>query len=348
MPHRQQGRIGSAVRADIDSGVAELVADADRPRAWTLRVDGVPQSHVDLDDPLYLEFEYMRRLGHLADLAGPAGEPLRVLHLGGGGLTLARYVAAARPGSSQLAVDADGALVSLVRRLLPLDQPARRPSAGQGGAGRSSAGQGSAGRPSAGQGGTGQAGGRSGAGRSGTGRSDAARAGTERARAGRVRIRVGDARAILAEVPAGSFDLVIADLFTGSRTPAHVTTVEFATDAAAALTPSGIFAANMGDGAPLRHARARVATVRAVFRHACLIADPAVLRGRRFGNLVLAASHQELPVAALARRTASDPFPGRLIDGEELDRFASGARPVTDVLAVPSPAPPLDLFDFRS
>jgi spermidine synthase len=333
MPHRQQGRIGSAVRADIDSGVAELVADADRPRAWTLRVDGIPQSHVDLDDPLYLEFEYMRRLGHLADLAGPAGEPLRVLHLGGGGLTLARYVAAARPGSSQLAVDADGALVSLVRRLLPLDQPARRPSAGQGGAGQAG------GRSGAG---------RSGAGRSGTGRSDAARAGTERARAGRVRIRVGDARAILAEVPAGSFDLVIADLFTGSRTPAHVTTVEFATDAAAALTPSGIFAANMGDGAPLRHARARVATVRAVFRHACLIADPAVLRGRRFGNLVLAASHQELPVAALARRTASDPFPGRLIDGEELDRFASGARPVTDVLAVPSPAPPLDLFDFRS
>jgi spermidine synthase len=235
MPHRQQGRIGSAVRADIDSGVAELVADADRPRAWTLRVDGVPQSHVDLDDPLYLEFEYMRRLGHLADLAGPAGEPLRVLHLGGGGLTLARYVAAARPGSSQLAVDADGALVSLVRRLLPLDQPARRPSAGQGGAGQAG------GRSGAG---------RSGAGRSGTGRSDAARAGTERARAGRVRIRVGDARAILAEVPAGSFDLVIADLFTGSRTPAHVTTVEFATDAAAALTPSGIFAANMGDGAP--------------------------------------------------------------------------------------------------
>jgi spermidine synthase len=333
MPHRQQGRIGSAVRADIDSGVAELVADADRPRAWTLRVDGIPQSHVDLDDPLYLEFEYMRRLGHLADLAGPAGEPLRVLHLGGGGLTLARYVAAARPGSSQLAVDADGALVSLVRRLLPLDQPARRPSAGQGGAGQAG------GRSGAG---------RSGAGRSGTGRSDAARAGTERARAGRVRIRVGDARAILAEVPAGSFDLVIADLFTGSRTPAHVTTVEFATDAAAALTPSGIFAANMGDGAPLRHARAQVATVRAVFRHACLIADPAVLRGRRFGNLVLAASHQELPVAALARRTAGDPFPGRLIDGEELDRFASGARPVTDVLAVPSPAPPLDLFDFRS
>ena len=141
---------------------------------------------------------------------------------------------------------------------------------------------------------------------------------------------------------------MIADLFTGSRTPAHVTTVEFAQDAATALTPSGIFAANMGDGPPLAHARARVATVRAVFPHACLIADPAVLRGRRFGNLVLAASRQKLPAAALARRTAGDPFPGRLIDSEELDRFASGARPVTDALAVPSPAPPLDLFDFGS
>ena len=128
MPHRQQARTGQAVQADVASGVAELVADADRPRAWTLRVDGIPQSHVDLDDPRYLEFEYMRRLGHLADLAAPSGEPLRVLHLGGGGLTLARYVAATRPGSRQLAVDSDAALVDLVRRLLPLDQPGRRDS----------------------------------------------------------------------------------------------------------------------------------------------------------------------------------------------------------------------------
>ena len=295
MPHRQHSRSGPAVRADIDSGVAELVADPGRPRAWTLQVDGIPQSHVDLDDPLYLEFEYMRRLGHLADLAAPAGQPLRVLHLGGGGLTLARYVAAARPGSSQLAVDSDGALVDLVRRRLPLDQPAR-----------------SAGR-----------------------------------HVPRVRIRVGDARAILAQVRAGSFDLVIADLFTGARTPAHVTTVEFAAAAAAALAPAGIFAANMGDGPPLAHARARVATVRAVFPHACLIADPGVLRGRRFGNLVLAASRRGLPLGALAGRAAGDPFPGRVLGGADLDAFAAGAMPLYDGEAEASPAPPLDLFDVR-
>jgi spermidine synthase len=328
MPHRQQARTGQAVQADVASGLAELVADADRPRAWTLRVDGIPQSHVDLDDPEYLEFEYMRRLGHLADLAAPAGEPLGVLHLGGGGLTLARYVAATRPGSRQLAVDSDAALVDLVRRLLPLDQPGRRTAAG-----RASAGRASAGRASAGQ--------------AGAGRASAGQAGAGRAGAARIRVRTGDARAVLEEVRAGTFDLVVADLFAGARTPAHVTTVEFAAAAAAALRPAGIFAANLGDGPPLTHTRARVATVRAVFPHACLIADPAVLRGRRFGNLVLAASSGELPVAGLARRTAGDPFPGRVVGGADLDRFASGATPVSDGQAAPPPIPPPHLFEVR-
>ena len=60
----------------------ELLADPDRPRAWTLLVESTPQSYVDLDDPLYLDFEYMQRLGHVLDLAAPAAAPLRVLHLG--------------------------------------------------------------------------------------------------------------------------------------------------------------------------------------------------------------------------------------------------------------------------
>jgi hypothetical protein len=281
----------------------ELVGDPDRPRAWTLLVDGAPQSHVDLDDPRYLEFEYMRRLGHLVDLAAPAGEPLRVLHLGGGGLTLARYVAATRPGSDQLAVEADAALVELVRRRLPLDQRGRR-ATGRGASGRGASGRG----------------------------------------AGRVRVRVADARAVLEAVPAGSFDVVIADLFAGARTPAHLTSVEFAAAVSRALSPSGIYGANVGDGPPLAHARARAATVCSVFPHACLIADAAVLRGRRFGNLVLAAAHHGLPVAELTRRTAGDPFPARLVDGHDLSRFAAGARPITDARAEPSPAPPPGIF----
>ena len=274
----------------------ELLRDLDRPRAWMLLVDGTPQSHVDLDDPEYLEFEYMRRLGHLADLAAPAGQPLRALHLGAGALTLARYLAATRPGSAQLAVDADAALVELVRRRLPLRQRARRASGGP---------------------------------------------------AGRVRIRAGDAREVLGQLAAGSFDLVVADLFAGGHTPAHVTSAEFESAVARVLAPAGLYAVNVGDGPPLAHARARVATLRTVFADVCLIAEPAVLRGRRFGNLVLAASRRDLPAEELTRRAAADPFPGRVVHGADLDRFAAGAKPVTDADAQPSPSPPPGAFTIK-
>jgi hypothetical protein len=92
------------------------------------------------------------------------------------------------------------------------------------------------------------------------------------------------------------------------------------------------------------HARAQVATALSLFPHACLIADASVLRGRRFGNLILAASAAELPVAGLSRRAAADPFPARVVHGDDLVTFTGGARPVTDARARPSPAPPPDLF----
>jgi spermidine synthase len=296
-PRGDQPRSGqprSGQPGDDQLGVAgriELLGDLDRAHAWMLLVDGVPQSHVDLDDPRHLELEYMRRLGHLIDLAAPAGTPLRVLHLGGGGLTLARYVAATRPGSSQLAVESDAEVASLVRRRLPLHPP---------------------GRPRSGP--------------------------------GRISVRVADARAVLARVPAGSFDVVVVDVFAGGQTPAHLTSVEFTAAAARVLAPPGIYAANVGDGPPLAHARGRVAAVNSVFRYTCVIAEAAVLRGRRFGNLVIAAADRELPVAGLIRRAAADPFPARLLAGAGLDRFVAGSRPITDADAEPSPAPPPGIF----
>jgi spermidine synthase len=267
---------------------AELVPDPDWPNAWTLVIDGTPHSHVDLGDPEYLEFEYVRRLGHLIDTTAPPGHALRVLHLGAGGLTLARYVAATRPGSGQLAVDHDPALIELVRAALPL--PPR----------------------------------------------------------GRIRVRIGDAREVLEALRPGSFDLLIADVFAAGRTPASLTSAEFAAAGQSALRATGMFAANVADGPPLTHARTQVATVGSVFPHVCLIAEAGVLRGRRFGNLVLAASRRELPVDKLARLAAADPMPGRVLHGDALLRFASGAKPVTDATARPSPAPPPGLFARRS
>ncbi|MCO1658755.1 spermidine synthase [Pseudonocardia humida] len=116
------GRVARAVvRAEVDHGHAELVGDPDRPAGWTLLVNGTAQSHVDLDDPTHLEFEYVRRLGHLVDLLAPVGRPLRALHLGGGAWTLPRYLATTRPGSPQRVVEIDGALVDLVGSRLPAD-----------------------------------------------------------------------------------------------------------------------------------------------------------------------------------------------------------------------------------
>lgn len=109
-----------AVHQEVRSGLAELVPDLSRTASWLLFIDGIPQSQVDLDDPGYLEFEYVRRIGHVADLAFPAQAPLRALHLGGGAMTLPRYIAHTRPGSAQLVAELDAELTDLVRRHLPL------------------------------------------------------------------------------------------------------------------------------------------------------------------------------------------------------------------------------------
>jgi spermidine synthase len=272
------------VVAEVDTGLAEVVTDPDRPRSFTLLLDGAPQSHVDLDDPTHLEFEYVRRMAAAIDLAAPAGRPLRVLHLGGGALTLPRYLATTRPGSTQRVVEVDGPLVDLVRQALPWPADPR------------------------------------------------------------LRVRVGDARQELGSARDASYDLIVADVFAGSRTPAHLTSVEYAAEVARVLAPAGGYLVNIADGPPLRHARAQVATVRSVLPRACLIADAAVLRNRRYGNLVLVAGRVEPPVAELTRRAAGDWFPGRVLHGGELDRFAGGAQVVVDRNARPSLPPPAGTF----
>ncbi|MFD0824016.1 spermine synthase, partial [Micromonospora zhanjiangensis] len=83
---------GLAVR--VDSGLAALVPDPARPGGRILLLDGVEQSYVDVTDPTYLHFDYVRRMASVIDTATPAGAPLRALHLGAGGLTLPRFVAA--------------------------------------------------------------------------------------------------------------------------------------------------------------------------------------------------------------------------------------------------------------
>jgi spermidine synthase len=96
------------------------ISPTERPDAYLVEVGGRPQSYVDLADPTRLEFDYVRRMGDVLDAFRPAGEPVRVLHVGGAGLTLPRYVAHTRPRSAQVVLEPDAELTELVRRELPL------------------------------------------------------------------------------------------------------------------------------------------------------------------------------------------------------------------------------------
>ncbi len=107
-----------------DGLLAVLEEDRFRPGSFVLVVDGTPQSHLDADDPSYLSFEYVRRIGHGIDLVAPEGEAITAVHLGGGAFTLPRYVEATRPGSRQQVVEIDSALVEFVRTHLPLPRGA--------------------------------------------------------------------------------------------------------------------------------------------------------------------------------------------------------------------------------
>ncbi|WP_406306209.1 fused MFS/spermidine synthase [Streptomyces sp. NBC_00885] len=271
---------------EVDRGTAKLMPDIDRDRAWLLTVDGAPQSYVDLDAPTHLEFEYAQRLGHVVDCAADEGVPVDVLHLGGGALTLPRYVAATRPGSRQDVVEADRGLLALVAEQLPLP-------AGSG-----------------------------------------------------IEVHGADARAWVEAAPADSVDILIGDVFGGSRVPAHLTSVEYARAAERVLRSGGIYAANLADGAPFAFLRSQLATFASVFTELALIAEPSVLRGRRFGNALLLASQTPIDTAPLARRTSADAFPARLEHGSSLTRLIGDAKVVRDADAVASPEPPDGAFSI--
>lgn len=156
-----------------------------------------------------------------------------------------------------------------------------------------------------------------------------------------LRLRAGEARAELATLPDASTDAVVRDVFAGDRTPPHVTTEEFVRDAARVLRPGGVYLANCADRPPLALARAEAATVAAVFAHVAVVAEPAVLRGRRYGNLVLIGTDDPdlLDDAGLARELRSLPVPARLLAGDELRAFAGRAAPLHDAAPEVEPDP---------
>lgn len=120
--HRPAAPLPPVPPYDIQTShsVVSIEGDPSRPAGRMLFLDGHESSYVDLADPTHLEFSYVRRIGDLLDLVRPARQPIEVLHVGGGGFTLPRYVAATRPRSRQVVFEYDGGLVRVAREHLGL------------------------------------------------------------------------------------------------------------------------------------------------------------------------------------------------------------------------------------
>lgn len=271
---------------DGDLGRVEVLADADRPGGWLLTVDRIRQSYVDLDDPAYLDFEYVQAFADVVDALPPG--PLAVTHVGGAGCTLARYVAHTRRGSPQIVLEPDAALTALVRAQLPF------------------------------------------------------------ARGTRVRIRPVDGRSGVLALRTASADVVVLDAFHGGRVPPELTSVEFIADVARVLRPDGVLLVNVADGPPVRYSRRLAATIATALPAVLAVADPAILKGRRYGNVVFAASRGALPVLEIKRAAARAAFPRIVHSGATLTNFAAGAPVLTDAEPMRSPQPPDALWRVGS
>ncbi|WP_293771985.1 spermidine synthase [uncultured Corynebacterium sp.] len=150
-------------------------------------------------------------------------------------------------------------------------------------------------------------------------------------KAPRVKIRAGEARAVTEGFPPGRFDVLIRDVFAGAETPRPLTTVEFFQHAHTALVPGGLYVANCGDHSDLNGAKAELAGLQDVFEHVAVIADPPMLKGRRYGNIILLASDAALPdegsagAVGIGKPLLRGAVPAHYKDARWTRRFAAGA-----------------------
>lgn len=154
-----------------------------------------------------------------------------------------------------------------------------------------------------------------------------------------IKVRGTDGCRGIAELRDGYADLVIIDAFVGARVPAELTTNEFLEDARRSLSDHGVIILNLTDRGPLGYARRVLAGVRQVFPHVLLCAESSTLRGRRFGNVIIAGGGTALPYSAIAERAGQSPFPYRVLRGARLNQLLSDSKPFSMEDAEESPDP---------
>ncbi|MFB1049309.1 spermidine synthase-like protein, partial [Streptomyces chrestomyceticus] len=112
------------------------------------------------------------------------------------------------------------------------------------------------------------------------------------------------------------------------------------TDVSRILHSDGIVVANLADSALLTWTKRVARAAEKVFSNVCLAAESSTLKGRRYGNIILAASNGQLHEGELTRRCSGAAFPFRLIAGDALARLLSDAQPFHDDDTESSPGPP--------
>lgn len=240
---------------------AEIDGDAFNDGAFILSIGGAQQSHVDLADPGNVFYEYLRRIANVLDVFKPKGEPVRVLHLGAGALTLARYVQVTRPGSRQVAVERERELLAFVVEHLPLPP------------------------------------------------------GTD------CTLLIEDARDTLAACEAGSFDVVVLDVFSGADGATELATPEVYALLTQSVAPGGVVLVNVGDDPPLAFAREQARLLQDTAYDVAALAESGMFTGRRAGNIVLVATAQ-WDAAWTSALAAAGPHPGAILTGSDYQDFA--------------------------
>ncbi|MGB0100709.1 MAG: fused MFS/spermidine synthase [Nocardioides sp.] len=155
-----------------------------------------------------------------------------------------------------------------------------------------------------------------------------------------IKVRPVDGRRGVAELRDDYAEIVVLDAFAQARVPADVVTVDFFRDVARVLEADGLFVLNLTDRSPFGWTRRVLAGLRAVFPEVMLTAEPATLRARRLGNLVVVASRGPVPLAAIRARATSASAPYRVLDAREVSDGFGGGSPFTPADAEASPPPP--------
>lgn len=250
----------------------ELLQDAERDNAWWLIVGGSEQSYVDLDDLTHLEFEYVQLIGYVIDEVFGDDMPLKALHLGGGLLTIPRWLEACHPGSKQRVAETSLEIATLARSVGSL---------------------------------------------------------------ARIDLRVEDGLVALKAARRDTLDLIVSDVYDGPETVMALYPHNVIERARRALREDGLYVCNISDATPFAMAKVVAATIRAVFETVVVLVEPAVLRGRRTGNVVIAGTDGVLDIEALTRRAAGGLTRARVMADDDLDEFIGDAAAATVEAEIP-------------